>query len=150
MESIATKKQITDTFNEVREYSFKQKREDVVNSLLDQILELQNIIRNKTVFLEGLYPKFEKITWLNADDIDDETLRIINDIISTTRDISRSLTIQYVFFNNKYRKFASGALKEFKVSLDDIKEITDDIEDVFFKLPKDDRFQKANDRIQSL
>ncbi|KAF2518267.1 hypothetical protein E0W68_09590 [Flavobacterium salilacus subsp. salilacus] len=150
MESTTAKKQITETFQEVRNFSYEQKKEETINALLDKILELQNHINTKTVFLEDLYPRFEKITWIGFDDIDEETLKIINDIISTTRDISRSLTLQYVFLNNNYKKIVPDTIKKFKSALDDIKEITDDLEDVFFRFPKDYRFQKANDLIQSL
>lgn len=156
MECAIANKQITETFNQVSTFSLKKKREQekiVMNHVLDSILKLQSDINEDSLFLESLVVRFEKISWI--EDITDaikkeETLNLINAIISLTRDIHSLVLERYVFLNNNAKEFASGEIKRLKFALDDIKEACIDLENIYIILPADKDFQLANDRLQNL
>jgi hypothetical protein len=156
MNYASANKQITETFNQVNTFSLKKKRaqeEVIMNHFLDSILKLQSDINEDSVFLEGLVERFEKISWLK-DDTDankrDETLNLINAIISVTMDIHRFILERYVFLNKNTKQYASKEIKRLKIALDDIKEACNDLENIYIILPADKDFQLANDQLQNL
>nr|WP_315219791.1 hypothetical protein [uncultured Flavobacterium sp.] len=151
MECDTAKVQITQTFNEVRSFSYKRKNEqEILNSFLDKILELQGKITEDTNFVFSLVERFEKLSWIDASNLDEETLIVLNDIISISRDIHRTMIMRFIFLNKHMRDMASLHIKEFKMSIDDLKESINDLEYIHFRIPYDLRFQEINERIQSL
>lgn len=156
MDCTTVNKQITETFNQVSTFSLKKKREHeevIMNHFLDSILKLQTDINEDSVFLEGLVKRFEKITWME-DDTNltkrEETLNLINAIVSVTMDIHRLILERYIFLNKNAKQYASKEIKRLKLALDDIKEACIDLEDIFIILPADKDFQTANDQLQTL
>ncbi len=156
MDCTTTNKQITDTFNQVSNFSLKKKREQeevIMNHFLDSILKLQSGINEDSFFLEDLVVRFEKISWMEDDTLEEnkiETLNLINGIISITMDIHRIILQRYIFINKNARSFASKEIKRLKVALDDIKEACIDLEDICIKLPSDNDFKLANNQLQNL
>lgn len=151
MECVTAKVQINETFTEVRNFSYKRKNEsEIINSFLDKILELQGKITEDKNFIVFLVERFEKLSWLDASNLDEETLKVLNDIISISRDIHRTMIKRFVFLNNNMRDMASAHIKDFKISIDDLKESINDLEYIHFRMPSDSRFQEINERIQSL
>lgn len=151
MECVTAKVQITQTFNEVRNFSYNRKNEqEILNSFLDKILELQGKITEDANFVFSLVERFEKLSWIDASNLDEETLKVLNDIISISRDIHRTMILRFVFLNKNMRDMASLHIKEFKMSIDDLKESINDLEYIHFRMPCDSRFQEINERIQSL
>lgn len=156
MNCATVNKQIKETFKQVSTFSLKKKREQeevVMNHFLDSILKLQTEINDDSVFLEKLVDRFEKISWM-ADDVDntkrEETLNLINAIVSVTMDLHRLILTRYIYLNKNARQYASKEIKRLKLALDDIKEACVDLEHVFIILPEDKDFQNANERLQSL
>ncbi|HET7360362.1 MAG TPA: hypothetical protein VFI78_00345, partial [Salinimicrobium sp.] len=91
--------------------------------------------RDKTYRIYQANENIEKLTWLN--DLDDECLMIINDLISATKDLHSSLVRQYVSMNYIHRQgIAKEDIKDFKNSIDELKEAYSDLEAVFFFLPE--------------
>lgn len=148
--------QVKDTFRQVSTYSLVKKRtqdELVVNHFLDSILKLQYEINSDCLFLEGLVEQFEKISWLESAVVtknSDDTLNLINAIIAVTNDVHRLIFERYTFINKNAKKYASVEIKRLKIALDDVKEASTDLENVFIILPKDNDFQEANKQLQSL
>ena len=60
------------------------------------------------------------------------------------------MILRFVFLNKNMRDMASLHIKEFKMSIDDLKESINDLEYIHFRMPCDSRFQEINERIQSL
>ena len=151
MECANAKVQIFETFKEVRDFSYKRKNEtENINNFLDRVLELQNKIKEDSDFIFGLVEKFEELSWAEASNLDEETLKVLNDIISVSRDIHRTLIMHFVFLNNNLKKVASSQINTLKNSLDDFKESTNDLEFIVFHMPFDDRLIEINRKIQSL
>lgn len=140
MECISPRLEIEKTFSNVRTFSFVEKRsplldEEKVNSFLDAILDLKNILSDKINKVYDINRHIEELTWLN--DLSDECLMSINDLISAAKDLQSTLIRQYVSMNFFRKKgLAKEEIKEFKNSIDELKEAYEDLESVFFFLPE--------------
>ncbi len=69
---------------------------------------------------------------------------LINDIISVGKDLDSSLIRQYVGFDFLRKKgIAKEEIKNFKKSIDGLKESYSDLESVFFFLPEISEFKET-------
>jgi hypothetical protein len=140
MECLSYKSEIVDTFSNVRSFSFQEKKtplldEDGVNSFLDAILNFKSGLKEKTSKIYNINERIEKITWFN--NLDEESLMVINDLISSAKDLRTSLIRQYISMNFLRKKgIAKEKIKDFKNSIDELKESYEDLESVFFFLPE--------------
>ena len=140
MECLSHKSEIQNTFSSVRNFSYTEKKspiseEEITNKFLDAILDLKSSIKDKTRRIYEANGSIEKLTWLN--DLDDECLMISNDLISSAKDLHSSLIRQYVSMNYLRRQgIAKEEIKDFKNSIDELKEAYSDLESVFFFLPE--------------
>lgn len=140
MECLPHKSAIVDTFTSVRSFSFEEKKaplldEEKVNSVLDAILDFKNNLNDKIQRTYDINQKIESITWFN--DLDEECLMLLNDIISSAKDLRTSLIRQYISMNYLRRKgIAKEEIKDFKNAIDELKESYEDLESVFFFLPE--------------
>jgi hypothetical protein len=85
MEGLTYKPQILETFQQVRNFSFEEKRESVIdeikmNKFLDSIIDFKQSLKIKTDKIEEIIENTEKITWFN--NLDDDSLLIVNDLVS--------------------------------------------------------------------
>jgi hypothetical protein len=85
MEGPTYKPQILETFQQVRNFSFEEKRESVIdeikmNKFLDSIIDFKQSLKIKTDKIEEIVENTEKITWFN--NLDDDSLLIVNDLVS--------------------------------------------------------------------
>jgi hypothetical protein len=148
MDGLTYKSKISQTFENVREFSFEEKKkasvydEAKINKLLDKILELKKIFADKTVKINGVIEKIEQLTWFT--DLDSELLKSINDLISSIRDLHSSLKRQYVALNGiRSKGIAKEEIKNFKAAMDDLKEVASDLESRFFFLPNISDFEET-------
>lgn len=154
MDCLEYKPQIAETFEKVRAFSFKEKKESVftetkINKLLDKILEFKKNFAEKTNKINSLVEKIEEITWFN--NVDNETLMSINDLISSIRDLHSSLLRQYISLGFLRSKgIAKDEIKRFKASIDDLKDVAADLESRFFFLPNISDFQETTKELSLL
>jgi hypothetical protein len=85
MEGLTYKTQILETFQQVRNFSFEEKKEAVIdeikmNKFLDSIIDFKQSLKIKTDKIEEIIENTEKITWFN--NLDDDSLLIVNDLVS--------------------------------------------------------------------
>jgi hypothetical protein len=85
MEGLTYKPQILETFQQVRNFSFEEKRESVIdeikmNKFLNRIIDFKQSLKIKTDKMEEIIENTEKITWFN--NLDDDSLLIVNDLVS--------------------------------------------------------------------
>lgn len=153
MEAILNNKtQINSTFNYVREFSVTEKQsplcnEEVMNLFLDKVLEFQSFLKDKTNRINTINSRIESLTWF--ENITDENLLAINDIISASRDLHTTLIRLYVRINNKkFRSIAKTDISVFKLALDDFREIFNDLESVYFLLPKMPEFIETTKQLE--
>lgn len=147
METAIYKYKISETFENVRQLSFDEKKESVfdevkINKLLDTILEFKKVFNDKSIKINALVEKIEKITWFS--NLDNDSLMSINDLISAIRDLHSSLFRQYISLNFiRTKGIAKEEIKNFKSSIDDLKEVAADLESRFFFLPNNFDFQET-------
>lgn len=140
MEAIYYKKEIKKMFSDIRTVSFEEKKsplmqEEQINAFLDAIIDLKSILNQKTQVIETINERIEKITWFT--NLDEGCLLLINDLISSARDLRITLVRQYISLSIIRKKgIAKVEIKNFKSAIDDLKEICDDLESVFFFLPQ--------------
>jgi hypothetical protein len=139
MESTIQKSKIIDTYENVRAFSYIEKKspfldEKKINALLDAIIDFKKTLKDKTDKLEKLNEGLESMTWFN--DLEEESLMKINDLIAASKDLHSSLIRQFVSINHfRSKGIAKNEIKQFKNAIDDLKEIYTDLESVFFYLP---------------
>lgn len=140
MECLSHKSEIFNTFSSVRDFSFKEKQsplfnEEQINGFLDAVLDFKKVLSEKTQNIYDFNDRIEKLTWF--DDLDEECLKVANDLISAAKDLSSSLIRQYVSMNFiRSRGIAKNEIKDFKNAIDEFKEIYSDLESVLFFLPE--------------
>jgi hypothetical protein len=147
MECLSHKSEIIDTFSSVRSFSYNEKKSPLldherINSFLDSLLEFKNSLKEKTTIIISFNDRIEKITWFN--DLDEECFMLVNDLISTIKDLHSSLIRQYVSMNYLREKgIAKEEIEDFKCAVDDLKENYQDLESVFFFLPEMPDFKET-------
>ncbi len=151
MECLSFKSQISDTFSSVRNFSFEEKKaslydEEKINALLDAILDFKDKFQKKTERINEINGKIEELTWFN--DANDECLRLINDLISSIKDLHSSLIRQYVSLNYiRSKGIAKEEIRNFKSAIDDLKDSYQDLESVFFFLPDMPDFKETTKQL---
>ena len=131
----------------MRELSFKEKKEGVfdekkINHFLDTILEFKKAFTCKSANIESLIEKIEEITWFNQ--LDKDSLMLINDLISSIRDLHSSLLRQYVSLNLiRSKGIARDEFINFKSAVDDLRDVANDLDSRFFFLPNNIDFQET-------
>lgn len=147
MECLTYRPKILATFESVRKFSFEEKQESLfneekINKFLDKILEFKRVFTSKTEKINSLVEGIEQITWFN--DLDNDSLILINDLISSIRDLRSSLLRQYVSLNFiRAKGIAKDEIKNFKTAIDDLKEVASDLESTFFFLPNIAEFKET-------
>ena len=151
MDCLLHKPKITEVFNAVRNFSFEEKREAIfdeekINKLLDTILDFKKTFATKTEKINNLVTKLEELTWCN--NVDEECLMLINDLISSIKDLHSSLIRQYVSLTYiRSKNIAKEEIKNFKMAIDNLKEIGVDLESVFFFLPEMPLFKNTTKQL---
>ena len=154
MDSITYKPQILETFENVRNFSFEEKKEAVMdetkmNKFLDRIIDFKKSLKIKTDKIEEIIESSEKITWFNH--LDDDSLLIVNDLVSSIRNLHSSLHIQYISLQYIQEKgIAKVEMKNFISAIDDLKEIANDLDSRFFFLTNNDEFDKITKELSQI
>ena len=145
---------INNAFNVVSDALFQEKREhlskqQVIDSFLDRILDLKEKLTTKSKKIEKIVVMLEGITWYN--NVDEEGLKLINEIISLSKDLHSTLIRFYVDLNYFIKEnIAKEEIKNLKVAIDDLKEIIQDLESVFFYLPQMPQFVESTKQLSLL
>ena len=112
-----------------------------MNKFLDSIIDFKQSLKIKTDKIEEIIENTEKITWFN--NLEDDSLLIVNDLVSSIRNLHSSLNRQYIsFLFIRERGIAKAEMKDFISAIDDLKEIANDLDSRFFFLPNNDEFDK--------
>lgn len=123
------------TRNAIYEESFEEK----TNRFLDHILEFKSNLTGISNDIEEIVARFEKLTWI--ENPNEDCLKKIRELIDEARKAHSTSIRLYVNINNSsFRNIAKSEVREFKTSLDDIKEAANDLEKAIFIYPNDKEF----------
>jgi len=145
----ATYDKVSDlSFNDKQQLSTDGLRERLVNHVLDKLLELKKEIGKKIAEVDGVVEMLEKLTWMQ---VDDAGLKVVNVIISIARDWSKHLRK----FNEQCLEILPvnslpSELSNLILSLDDLDEAADSLENRFFAHPNDAEMQGISDELSAL
>ncbi len=151
METLEYKSKISETFSVVRSFSFNEKKsplmdEESMNTFLDAILGFKTNMKEKTETISSITERMDKLTWFTNPD--EESLMLLNDLISAAKDVHSSLIRQYVSLTPIRKKgIAREEIREFKNSIDELKESYEDLESVFFFLPEMPEFVETTKQL---
>lgn len=134
MEAQVYRNKIEETFEELRSFSFKEKKETSIDEFLDVIIQVKGTLVNKSAKIIEISERMEEITWFT--NLDEDGLLLLNDLISVAKDAESTLTRQYISLNSlRAQGIAKNEIKEFKYAIDTLKESYEDLESIFFFLP---------------
>ncbi len=153
MECVSHKSEIVGVLNEVSNVSFREKSselsQEAVNKFLDAIIDFKNDLTEKSELLSDITERIEKLTWFS--NLDDEELRLLNDLISSARDLHFTLIRKYTRLNYiRSKGVAKHEIKRFKRAIDDFKDVFTDLESVFFFLPNVPEFVKITKQLSAI
>lgn len=138
--------------DEVKNTSFKEKtHEEKVNDFLDAILSFKKNLNSRVSKMYKLIEKMESLTWYT--DVSKDDLMKLNELIAAARDLHSILIRRYVSFNTpliRKKGIAIEELKAFKHSIDDFRETYEDLESIFFFLPKYSEFIETTKQFSQL
>lgn len=155
METLSVKSQIKEAYSEFSEASYREKKsplmtEHGINKFLAAINTTKEHLRKETAMIESLVVKGEKLTWLESEP-DEEDMKDLSIIIAMLKDIHGSLIRQYVRLGTfRVKGIAKTEIAEFKLSVDDIKELYEDLENSLFEFPEMPEFIEANKVLMKL
>lgn len=161
MNQYISKSSVNDTFREISNFSFTEKKkaahvldvnskeyDDLVNFVLDAINECSKDFLDKADRIDRIVKLADEMTWVD-EPYDEEVLKAINDVISTSKELLSSLNQQYdtavAFFIP--RKICIKELETFKLAIDDLNESILDLDEIFFKIPSDTEFNEITKRL---
>ena len=142
------KNQISKTFTSVRDFSFSEKNDPLLeeknmNRFLDAILDFKNMLSKKTKKLYKLNDNLEELTWID-DELDQDCLKSLNDLVSSAKDLRSSLIRQYINMDSiRTAGIGKDEIKDFKNSIDELKETYSDLESIYFFLPNIPEFKET-------
>lgn len=154
MNALTKDKQISTVGNSVRKVSYEEKKyalstQESVDLFLDAISIFKKGIAKRTTKILRIITLMEGLTWFN--EVSEKNLEEINGIIASAMDIVNSLRKQAEHFKvTEGDTFAVEEHTEFINAIDDLEETCKDLEDIFFVLPHNAKFQETNKALSSL
>jgi hypothetical protein len=148
------KQKISNTVNEVNELSYSEKRDSLtkqaeIDRFLDHILDLKESLRKKNQGINNLNDLLYKIASFTG--LDEDCLKLLNMLVGIGRDYYSTLERQYLKLAElEEQNIAIEEINEFGLSIDNLKENIDDLESIFFTLPKLPGFTDVTDELSSL
>lgn len=152
MECTTSKNRVIDTLIEVNKVSVAEKtnKQDSINKFLDKILEVKQDLTRRADDLSSINEKVGRVTWVqNLTDEELETMRKIIDLLDRIIVSDKKYFIKVSTFISR-SKISPHELSLFKISLDDLIERRQDLNDRFFSLPDDDEFMNDLKELESL
>lgn len=136
------------TREEVSELSYRQRKGDI-DKFLDAINELRDHMKSLTGRVEQIVEGFSGLTWYK--EYNEEALKEIHTTVVMARDLHKRLLISFTKVNKvcRKKKILQTELNDYKYSLNELEEVVDDIDLIFFEFPNDPEVQRINKFIDS-
>jgi len=154
MECVSSKETINEIVGVVNDVSYSEKKDshlsnDDINKFLDDISLLRNILDQKVEAIDNINQLLQKISWLK--DLDDDCLKLLNMLIIVGKDFHNNLTKGFSTLDKIAEKgIAVKEIFEYKECVEDLSDILNDLDMVFFIFPKDENFVKITNMLSIL
>lgn len=128
--------------------SFREKRQpsitqEIIDGFLDSILLLKKQLTEQIEEISELTEMVESLTWID-DPISESDLFKIHDLITKINDYTSSLYRQlFTLKSVKDKGIATKEINAFRDEIDSFREVSQDLESVFFFLPAIEDFKEA-------
>ena len=144
---------IKKSFSKTRLFSFQEKQDRIFKMRDKQFdkndgqeeLKILEAIEAKIEHIDNLLIELETISWLN--DVNEETLIVINDIIVHTKDLTNSYEKQYSIIVDRKLQNNKNTVSCFREAIEELHETVEDLESRFFVLPKMNHFVLASKKL---
>lgn len=142
------------TINQAKDLSYLErtnKEEETINTFLDKVLILQKAYQKRNEEVNSITEKIEWLTWLELQPTE-EVLKLVNLLLAVVRDWSTNLNKKYIEIPNPavLNKVASNQYLSLQSSIEDLNELCDDVETLFFDSDHTRELKSISDLILSI
>ncbi len=125
-------------------------QQERIDRFLDTIIDFKEKLSESTDGIEDINKRIEKLTWASQPD-SDSILVQLKDLIDACLSLHKKYVKIYIGFKTFRQKgIAKDEIKRFKSTIDDLKEVTLDLESAFFIFPNNKEFTEITDRLKTL
>lgn len=124
---------------------------ELVNNFLDHIIDIQKDIDNLSIHFDKGIKIFEELSWaINKGELSEEDIQSLKELRVEANKLIDTGYKEYVNLNNKFKKYASKQVKNFKNTLDDFKETCEDVLNNFDVIQSDQEFNDLETELNNL
>jgi DNA repair exonuclease SbcCD ATPase subunit len=123
-----------------------------MDAFLDDINRFKSLLNAKSEQIKELIVLCEALTWLDIEEGKDAALHAINRLIGALGRLHSILEARLIGFKEASKKLgiAKNELRIFSNAVRDLKEMIDDLDMVFFRLPAEPEMQAVAHEISKL
>lgn len=122
------------------------------NVIIEMYSNFKPKLNNFTNALNGLTEKYESLTWL--DNPNEDSLKSLHTLITISKSFCNTINLDFNHFKTcnalKENNFLKTEIENYEMSIQDFTEVTNDLERVFFTLPKNKEFNTTTDNLKAL
>jgi|SRR5574343_486722 len=134
MEELLVSEQINQITLKLNNYKSEETHSDeaLINKFLDNVLKFHKYLTKYTNDINQCVDGMEKLSWLEISKEND--LKSLKNLLTSSIELHRLLVKNYIGYRNSklLSQVANSKIKEFKTAIDDLKEVTNDLNLLFF------------------
>lgn len=156
METVTVQEKLSKISESINSQSYESRAfsyEETINAYLDLINTYRHRILNTTEKVSEINSGFESLSWIGEDEnISDTILKDLNKTLISASGLIHLLKKDYSKLNSTLRGkgLCKVELNGYIDSIRNLAETLDDIDSVFFRLPKESKFQDHLSQLASL
>ena len=134
MEELLVSEQINQITLKLNNYKSEETHSDeaLINKFLDNVLKFHKYLTKYKNDINQCVDGMEKLSWLEISKEND--LKSLKNLLTSSIELHRLLVKNYIGYRNSklLSQVANSKIKEFKTAIDDLKEVTNDLNLLFF------------------
>lgn len=134
MEELLVSEQINQITLKLNNYKSEETHSDeaLINKFLDNVLKFQKYLSKYTNDINQCVDGMEKLSWMEISKEND--LKSLKALLTSAMELHRYLVKNYIGYRNSklLSQVANSKIKEFKIAIDDLKDVTIDLNQLFF------------------
>ena len=134
MEELLVSEQINQITLKLNNYKSEETHSDeaLINKFLDNVVKFHQYLTKYPNHINQCVDGMEKLSWLEISKEND--LKSLKNLLTSSIELHRLLVKNYIGYRNSklLSQVANSKIKEFKTAIDDLKEVTNDLNLLFF------------------